>query len=55
MGKDHASMIEDLEQYESVLTDWEAKFVDSISRREYLTDGQAEKLEQIWERINYGD
>ena len=54
MDKDHASMIEDLEQQESVLTEWEANFIDSLSRREHLTDRQAEKLETIWERVHYG-
>lgn len=44
-------MISDCEKNSERLTDWESKFLDSISRRDFLTPAQAETLEKIWERV----
>jgi len=48
-------MVEDLEKRESKLTEWERRFVDSMSlrlgRNEGLTRRQEEKLTEIWERV----
>jgi len=44
-------MIEDLERESLRLSDWEVTFIDSISHRDTLTHPQAEKLKQIWDRI----
>ena len=44
-------MISDCERRSEDLTDWECDFIDSISRRDYLTPKQAETLNKIWERI----
>ena len=44
-------MIMDCEARESKLSDWERQFIDSVSKAETLTDKQAAKLEQIWERV----
>lgn len=55
MSDDHAQMIEDCEKRESKLDDWERTFIDSIAhqltRDQALTPKQAEKLDQIWERV----
>lgn len=51
---EHLQMIEDCEQRESRLTEWEQTFVDSVKdqlgRGRALTEKQAETLEQTWER-----
>lgn len=48
-------MLDDIEQRESKLTDWEREFVDSISQRvgsgQGLTEKQDECLVRIWERV----
>jgi hypothetical protein len=52
---EHLTMIEDCENRESKLTDWERSFIDSIARQ--LADGRAlsekqrESLDTIWERV----
>jgi hypothetical protein len=52
---EHATMVEDCENRESRLNDWERSFVDSIKRQ--LADGialttkQAEALDDIWEKV----
>lgn len=47
-------MVEDCENGEQRLTDWERGFIDSIGKvlREggELTEKQAEALERVWER-----
>lgn len=52
---EHETLIEDCENRESSLSDWERLFVNSISeqlcRGGSLTERQAEKLEAIWERV----
>ncbi len=49
------TMIEDCENRESKLTDWERSFIDSVKSRltagNSLTERQAETLENIWNRI----
>ncbi|KKL70393.1 hypothetical protein LCGC14_2105370 [marine sediment metagenome] len=49
-----SEMIEDLERESHRLSDWESNFVDSISHRSSLTPAQAEKLQQIWDKIGRG-
>ena len=47
-------MIEDCETRSEKMTDWEVKFIDSISRhgQEFpLSARQIAILEQIWERV----
>ena len=49
-------MIEDCQQRESRLSDWERKFIDDIDQRlgvggESLSEKQADKLESIWDRV----
>ena len=55
MSDDDEVMLEDCENREASLSDWERGFLDSIRKRmedgESLTDAQSEKLEQIWTRI----
>ena len=51
MTEEHRLMIDDCEKRSASLTDWEARFIDSISRRDYLSDAQIETLERIWERV----
>lgn len=52
---DIADMIEDCEKRESMLSDWEREFIDSIgerlSRGRSLTTRQIETLESIWDRV----
>jgi len=51
---EQAQMIEDCELRESRLSDWEANFIDSISRQlaegRNLTLNQSNTLDEIWER-----
>lgn len=56
-ASEHLQMIEDCEARESRLTEWDVQFLDSIKNRleqgRSLTTGptgQAEKLDEIWER-----
>jgi len=52
---EHAQMIEDCENREAKLSDWERSFIDSIGRQlaagRALTDEQVEQLDRIWERV----
>lgn len=52
---EHQQMVQDCENRESKLTDWERSFVDSIGRQmadgRALSEKQAENLDRIWERI----
>ncbi|KKL94096.1 hypothetical protein LCGC14_1868150 [marine sediment metagenome] len=52
---DISTMIEDCQNRESKLSDWEAQFIDNIDSQirddGSLSEKQQEKLEQIWERI----
>jgi hypothetical protein len=49
------TMVQDCENRESKLTDWEREFVDSISRQlaqgRALSEKQADRLDAIWERV----
>lgn len=51
---EHEQLITDCEARESRLANWEANFIDSLSRQmqagRSLTAAQVEKLEEIWER-----
>ena len=59
MNKEEISqLIEDCENRESKMTDWEREFIQSISEQasyrafyRALTNAQVEKLEKIWDRI----
>ena len=55
MNDEHAVMIEDCENRESKLSDWERSFVDSVSKLIEkgfsLTDKQASTLDSIWEKV----
>lgn len=52
---EYTTMLEDCEKRESNLSDWEAGFIDSLSKQ--IADGkmpspkQIEKLDAIWERV----
>lgn len=50
---EHEQMVEDCEQRESRLTDWQRGFIDSIGKQlrdgRSLTAKQAEALDDIWE------
>lgn len=52
---EHQQMVQDCENRESKLTDWERGFIDSIGRQlaasKPLSEKQAETLDAIWERI----
>ena len=52
---DISTMIEDCQNRESKLSDWEAQFIDNIDSQIHddgsLSEKQQEKLEQIWEKI----
>lgn len=52
---EHQQMVLDCEKRESKLTDWERGFIDSLSRQlsegHRLSEKQAERLDEIWERI----
>jgi len=56
----HEEWVEDIRNADGAmggikLSDWEEEFMDSVESRlqegKTLTEGQAEKLEQIWNRI----
>jgi phosphoserine phosphatase len=51
---EYLRMLEDCEQRESRLTDWEREFVDSLRQRldrgHGLTPKQIECIDKIWER-----
>lgn len=52
---EHQQMVQDCENRESKLTDWERSFIDSIgdqlSKGQRLSEKQAERLDEIWERV----
>lgn len=52
---EHVTMIQDCENRESKLTDWERTFIDSLQAQvaagRSLTERQAETLDSIWERV----
>jgi len=54
-AEDYLTMIEDCEQRESRLTEWEGTFIDSIKdqieRGRALSLKQTETLDRIWERV----
>lgn len=49
------SKIEDVEEHEMQLTDWERHFIDNMNAvlgaGGHITLKQAEKLNEIWERV----
>lgn len=51
---EYMTMVEDCEQRESRLTEWEASFIDSIKdqlgRERPLSTKQIETLEKVWDR-----
>lgn len=53
--EDHQQMVQDCENRESKLTDWERTFIDYISAQladgRRLSEKQAERLDEIWERL----
>lgn len=57
MSSEHEKMIEDCQERQSHLSDWEISFMDSLSNRlgrgETLTDKQSGALDSIWERVTY--
>lgn len=52
---EHQQMVSDCENRESKLTDWERTFIDSLSDQiangRRLSEKQAERLDEIWERV----
>lgn len=48
-------MIRDCLRRESIMTEWELTFIRSINiyhmKNGYLTSNQADKLEEVWERV----
>lgn len=52
---EHLQMVEDCENRESKLTDWERTFIDSIRAQleadRPLSGKQRETLDSIWERV----
>jgi hypothetical protein len=51
---EHEQMVEDCEQRESRLSEWEVGYIDSIAKQlregRSLTEKQAETLDQVWGR-----
>lgn len=51
---EHEQMVEDCEQREGRLTDWQRGFIDSIGKQlrdgRALTQKQVDTLDDIWER-----
>ena len=52
---DNEQMVEDCQNRESMLSDWERGFIDSLAKQmadgRSLTEKQADKLESIWTKI----
>ena len=52
---EHQQLVDDCEARESRLSDWERGFIDSLKARlashAALTTTQAQKLDEIWERV----
>lgn len=52
MNKVQAKLIEEIEENESKLSDWERKFIDDIQKNDYtLTTNQNHKINQIHHRV----
>lgn len=54
MSDEHQQMIEDCMERDTKLTEWEQRFIDSLAKQvshRALSERQAERLEQIWERV----
>jgi hypothetical protein len=55
MHNEHLQLIEDCENREGKLSDWERGFIDSLRRQiesgAALSEKQDEKLNEIWERV----
>lgn len=51
---EHEQMLDDCEQRESRLSDWERQFVDSIGKQlrdgRSLTEKQAARLDEVWNK-----
>lgn len=47
--QDAKSMVRELLDLESGLTDWEVNFLDDIAGRESFTPKQSQTIERIWE------
>jgi len=43
----YRALLDDIEAEGEGLTDWERHFVEDVQRRDVITMGQAEKIEQI--------
>ena len=54
-NEEHLAMVEDCENRESKLTDWERGFVDSLrsqlEKDRKLTEKQESTLDAIWDRV----
>ena len=52
MTEEEQKMIDDCQNRDFLLGEWEAKFIDDIEARgEPLTEKQHAKLTQIWDRV----
>lgn len=51
MTEEQKDMIQDCLNRETELSNWELDFINSIMFNETLSIKQAEKLDQIWERV----
>ena len=56
MNKVQAKLIEEIEENEDQLTDWERKFIDSITANEFytLTEKQNSVVNRIHHRVVFG-
>ena len=44
-------MLNDCNNRESKLSDWEKDFIQTVYEQDFITDKKKEKLDLIWERI----
>lgn len=51
MTDEQQQMINDCLARASKMNDWECDFIHDLSYQNFLTKGQANKLEDIWEKI----
>jgi hypothetical protein len=55
VNEEHLLLVADCETREQQLSDWERGFIDSLRRHlesgSELTETQAEKLNEVWERV----
>lgn len=53
MTEDQLKKLDELLELEDGLSDWEVGFIENLStqRSNALSDRQADKLQQIWERL----